>query len=262
MSNLKLKSRIEAYQELSDYKLLSRIPLIICVNGRSFSKVTSLLEKPYCVNFAECMFSTMLKLCTEIEGTIFAYQNNDEIVIIARNDQTTETNPWYDNKIQKISSVTASIATLHFNRCISNMELNYLNDPIFTASIFTVPNIVEAINTIIYKQQKNFHNSIQLACFYELLNKKYDKETIKEMLIGLSIDDKIDLLSQECNIDFNQYPISFRRGAACYKVPKLEGQVLKNKWFLNKEPPIFAKEQSFLSNIFKHGCDIFRSSDI
>ena len=256
MSN-KLRDRIESYQDSSDQKLLARVPVIICINGRGFGKGTELLDKPYCPKFAECILSTTLRLCNDIEGALFAYQHNDEIVVIARNDQSPETTPWYDNRIQKISSITASIATLHFNRCASTIDLNLVGEAVFTSQVFAVPNIAEAINTMVYKQQRNFHTSIQFACFYELL-KKYDKHNIKEMLSGLSIDEKIDLLHQECGIDFNNYPTHFRRGGACYKVPKVTGDTMKNKWVVNPELPIFTKDQSFLSNIFKNGVDIFR----
>jgi tRNA(His) guanylyltransferase len=263
MSNLKLKDRIVSYQEASDYKLLPRLPLIITVNGRAFSKGTGLLDKPYCSKFAECIFSTTLRLCSEVEGALFGYQHNDEIVIVARNDQSPETTPWYDNRVQKICSVTSSIATMHFNNCATTIDLNLMGEPVFTSQVFAAPNLAEAINTIIYKQQSNFHTSIQFACFYELLNKKYDKHTIKEMLSGLSIDDKINLLQQECGVDFNGYPAPFRRGIACYKVPTIvEGDVMKNKWFVNQDIPIFTREQSFLSNIFKNGADIFRKGNL
>ena len=226
----KLKDRIDSYTESSDYKILNKLPIIITINGRAFSKLTSLIEKPYCTKFAEGMLSTTLKLCSEIDGAIFGYQHNDEITIIARNDQSQDTEPWYDNKIQKICSVTASIATSHFKNYIQSTEINIIGDPIFTSHVSVTPNIIEAINTIIYKQQQNFHTSIQFACLYELL-KKYDKYTIKEMIGGLSVDEKIDLLNQECEIDFNQYHHSFRRGSACYKVPKIaESGTVKNKW--------------------------------
>lgn len=261
MSN-KLKDRIEVYQNSSDYKLLPRVPLILSVNGRGFSKITSLLDKPYCEKFGECINNTMLRLCTDIEGVIFGYQHNDEIVLVIRNDQNPDTLPWYDNSIQKICSVTSSIASLHFNKCAATIDLNVMSEPVFTSQIFAVPNIAEAINAIVFKQQHNFHTSIQFACFYELL-KKYDKNTIKEMLSGLSIDERIDLLRQESDIDFNNYSAVFRRGAACYKVPKIvEGGNIKNKWFINQELPIFTKEQSFLSNIFKNGADIFRQESL
>lgn len=203
------------------------------------------------------MVSTMLRLCTDIEGALFGYQHNDEIIIVARNDQSNDTTPWYDNKLQKICSVTSAIAAMHFNDCASAAELDVTGDPIFTSQVFTVPTIAEAVNTLIYKQQQNFHTSIQFACLYELI-KKYDKNNIKEMMSGLNVDEKIDLLAQESDVDFNKYPLSFRRGVAAYKVPIVHGESMRNKWHINTEPPIFTKDQSFLSNIFKNGADIFR----
>jgi len=255
-----LKDRIEFYQKLVDPHIMPRLPIIIGINGRSFSKITSFLDKPYCPKLAECMLSTTLRLCSDIEGALFAYQHNDEITVVARNDQNPDTVPWYDNNIQKICSITASIATMHFNDCATKIELNLTADPVFTSQVFGVPTISEAINTVIYRQQHNFQTSIQFASHYELL-KKYDKNTIKEMLAGLNVDEKIGLLQQECGIDFHQMPQAFRRGVACYKVPKLVDGVVKNKWMLNTELPIFTKDQSFLSNIFKNGADIFRKEN-
>ena len=257
MSN-KLSNRIESYQQVTDCKIMNRLPIIICINGRGFAKATQLLDKPYCPKFAECMLSTMLKLCSQVEGATFAYHQNDEIIIVARNDQNNDTTAWYDNKVQKICSVTSSIATLHFNECVSKLQLNMTGDEsIFTSQVFAVPNVSEAINAIIYKQQQNFFISIQSACLYNLLN-KYDKNSIRDMLNGLTIDEKIDLLYQECNINFNDYPLEFRRGTAAYKIPKIIDGTMKNKWHLDSELPIFTKDASFLSNLFKHGSDIFR----
>lgn len=258
-----LKQRIDAYQELSDYKIMNRVPLITVINGRAFSKLTSLIEKPYCIKFAEGMLSATLKLCMEIEGALFAYQFNDEIVIVSRNDQTLETEPWYDNRVQKIASITASLATLHFKNYLGGSELELIGDPLFTSHVFPVPTIGEAINAIICKQQENLYKTIQFTCFYSLL-KKYDKNTVKEMLTGLAADEKIALLHQECGINFNKdLPLSFRRGVACYKVPQImDGEVVKSKWNLNTELPIFVKDQGFLNNLFKNGIDLFRKENI
>jgi tRNA(His) 5'-end guanylyltransferase len=258
MSSLKLKDRIALYENATDYKLLGRVPIIICINGRSFSKITSIIDKPYCEKFAECMYSTALRLAMEVEGSVFSYCFCDEIVIVARNDQSIETNFWYDNRIQKISSVTASIATLHFNNCATALDLNLIGDAVFISNTFVVPNITEAINVIVSKQQLSFQKSLHFACLYELLKKQYDKNDIKEMIQGTSSDDKINLLQQECNIDYNNYPIAYRRGIACYRQPKLIDGKLKHKWSINMEIPIFTKEQSFLFNIFHGGTDIIR----
>jgi len=258
---MKLKDRIESYQSVTDHRLMARVPIIVSVNGRAFSRLTQLIDKPFCPKFSECIVSTMLRLCSDVDGTLFAYQYNDEINLVVRNDQSPDTAPWCDNRLQKICSLTSSIATVHFNDCATTIKLDLTGDPTFTSQVFTVPNVAEAINAIVYKQQHNFHTSIQFACFYELL-KKYDRPTIKEMLRELSVDEKIDLLHQECHVDFNDYSEAFRRGVACYKVPKLIDGAVKNKWFINNELPIFTKEQSFLSNIFKNGADIFRQESL
>jgi tRNA(His) guanylyltransferase len=243
----KLKDRIASYRDVSDYKLLNKLPIVLVVNGRAFSKNTALLDKPYDERLSECMLSTALKLCSEIDGAVFAYQYSDEIVIAIRNDQNSDTNSWYNGRVQKISSITASIATSHFTKCADKIKLNITADPTFTSEAFALPNMVELSNAMIFKQQQNYYSSIQNACFYELLN-QYDKNAIKDMLSGLSVDEKIDLLHQECKIDFNNYPVVFRRGAAVYKTSKLD--VSKSKWNINLDLPIFTKDTNFLKNIF------------
>ena len=83
------------------------------------------------------------------------------------------------------------------------------------------------------------------------------------MLLNLSIDEKINLLSQECDIDFNRYPNAFKRGIACYRSQKvMEDGTVKNKWTQNLNIPIFSKDQAFLSNLFKNGFDIFRKESL
>jgi len=250
-----LKNRIENYFLSTDYSLLPRVPIIIYINGKSFSKLTSMLKKPYCEKFAEAMQSTMLKLCVEVEGTVFAYQFSDEIILISRNDQSERTSPWFDNKLQKICSATSAIATNHFSNVSSDLDL--LGEAIFLSHIFAVPSVSEAANVIISKQQQNFYVSVQSACFYELV-KYHNKNDVSQMLKDLSIDEMIDLLVEECNIDFNSMDIAFRMGTAAYRTPKIIDGIIKNKWIINNELPILAKEQDFLINIIRGGNDIYR----
>jgi tRNA(His) guanylyltransferase len=124
----KLKTRIVSYQDATDYKLLNRLPIIISINGRNFNKITSLIKKPYDEVLAECLLSIALKLCSEIDGALFSFQHNDEIVIAIRNDQSIDITSYYDNRIQKICSATASIATSHFIKCVNKTNLNLIGD--------------------------------------------------------------------------------------------------------------------------------------
>ncbi len=79
----------------------------------------------------------------------------------------------------------------------------------------------------------------------------------------LELKTEINLLNQECGINFNDYPAAFRRGVACYRAPTVVNyqgeETLKNKWLLDLEIPIFTKEHSFLGHILKTGNDIFRN---
>lgn len=249
----KLIDRINGYISTSNYKLLNKLPVIITVNGRSFSKTTSLLEKPYCSQFMEALCATASRLIQEIDGVVFAYCFSDEIVIIARNDQNNDTISWCDNIIQKIVSIVSAISTLYFNNYASSINLN-IGEAIFQTNAFMVPNITEAINTLIFKQQHNLQESVQQACFYEFLKKGMNKNEIKEMTNGVSREEKINLLQQECKVSFNNYPSAFRYGVACYKKPQIieyEGQeIIKNKWFLDVDLPLFTKN-SFLQDILK-----------
>lgn len=257
-----LRERIQSYESISDYKLISKLPLIIIINGRSFKKTTSLLTKPFSSDFIEIIGAVMIKLAQEIDGSTFLYSFNDEIVVVSRNDQNIDTNPWYDNRIQKIVSASASIATCEFNKIAKIKELPSVGDSIFTSHAFVVPNVTEAINVLIAKQQQAFHAALHLACFYELI-KKYEPDIVKQTLNEKTPQAKAEILFEECNIDFNNYPLPFRRGAACYRVPRViateTGEEIKNKLTIDTELPLFTKDHDFLSNIFRTGRDIFRA---
>ena len=170
-----LRERIQSYQDISDYKLLAKLPVITIINGRQFKKLTSLLNKPFDIIFFEVFTATAIKLFQEIDGSVFSYSFNDEIVIVSRNDQTIDTRPYYDNKIQKIVSATASIASIEFNKMAEAKGMQLFGDPIFTSKCFVVPHIGEAINTLIAKQQQCFHTALYQACFYFLV-KEHDPE--------------------------------------------------------------------------------------
>lgn len=248
-----LKHRILEYQNCYKYKISPKLPIIFTLNGRNFSKITQNLTKPYSSELNDCLSSTLLRLCTEIEGAIFGYSYNDELVIIVKNESTC----WYDNDIQKLSSVTSSIATIHFNNMAINTELDFTTDAIFTSEVIAVPNLNEALNFLIFKQQNNFHISLNFACYYELLKNNTENEVLNK-LTNITMEDKIEFLKEECNIEYMNYPSQFRRGVCAYKSPKLINGILKNKWNIDNDTVLFSKEQEFILNILKSGADILR----
>jgi len=249
-----LKDRILTYESVSDFKLTRKLPIIISLNGRGFRKTTSILHKPYSEDFIEIMGQTLIRLASEIEGAVFLYSFNDEINIICRNDQTLDSEPWYDNNIQKIISASASIASIAFFTAAQNKNIKLLGEPIFLSKAFIVPSLTEAINYFIAKQHQASHIAISMACFYELL-KIYNAEKVLKITKNLTITEKYDLLMKECDVDLQSFPLAFWRGVACYRAPKLMktdfGEEIKYKLTINDALPFFNKDQIFLANILK-----------
>lgn len=257
-----LSDRIRSYQDLSDIQLMKRLPIVIILNGRSFNKLTSLLEKPFSTDFAQLMISSMVKLCLEIDGIIFAYTFNDNIVLALRNDQTETTDAWYNNRIQSMVSAAASLATLEFNKIKNTKDINLLGDAIFTGKVFAVPDLMELTNTIIHMQHNCFHKALSQSCFYELL-KIHPPEYVKKLLSGKTPKEKSEILFNECKIDFNDYPLAFKRGVAAYRVPKLNTNTnqIKKKITINDELPLFTQSKDWIFDIFKNGADIIKLED-
>lgn len=255
-----LKDRIDSYRASTNHLVLPRLPLILTINGKGFSKLTSLLEKPEDTKLSQCFHSTAIRLCSEIEGAVFAFHFNDEIVILMRTDQTQDTSPWMNGNIKKIVSFASSLATSHFDDCVSSIGLNLSGDPLFLVDLFQVPDLVEAENVFVFKQQGNFFLGLQFACLYELMERGFDKEEVKEMLIKFpTIEEKVELLREKCGIDFENYSKSFKNGSGIYKAPRLDGRgLIKQSWVIDDKLPIFTEEPDFLRGIIEGGKDVWR----
>lgn len=249
-----LKDRMLNYEAVSDYKLTCKLPVIITLNGRSFRKITSLLDKPYSEIFVEIMGQTLIRLASEIEGAVFLYSFNDQIVIICRNDQQLQTEAWYNNYIQDIISSCASIASISFFTAAQKKGIKLLGEPIFIGNTFVVPNITEAINYLIYAQHQASQTAIDMATFYELL-RIHPTEKVLQMTKHLTIDEKYNLLMKTGDVDLQSWPLAFWRGFACYRTSQLTktnfGEEIKYKLTINDQLPFFDKDKEFLCNILK-----------
>ena len=67
------------------------------------------------------MRDTALALVKESTGCVLGYMQSDEISLILRNDQSLESEPFLDNRVQKIVSILASMATGWFNKFLLSL---------------------------------------------------------------------------------------------------------------------------------------------
>lgn len=103
------------YETISKYRLTRRMPVIIRIDGRSFHTYTRGFQKPFDPILMKSMQKTMQSLCENIQGVSAAYTQSDEISLLLVDYNNLNSQAWFDNEVQKICSISASMATKTFN---------------------------------------------------------------------------------------------------------------------------------------------------
>ena len=111
---MKLSDRMKKYEDAYRSYLPSNLPVIIRVDGKSFSKLTSKLVKPWDLNFNKLMEKVAIKLCKNIQNAKIAYVQSDEISVLLNSYESTDTSAWFDNCLTKMVSVSAAQAASCF----------------------------------------------------------------------------------------------------------------------------------------------------
>ena len=242
----------ENYENRAKTQLLRRIPVIIRLDGKAFHTFTRGFKKPFDDILIEAMQQTMLTLCKEIQGCVLGYTQSDEITLVLTDYKKLETSAWFDYDVQKICSVSASIATLAFNRSfakqcklyapshstdINNAHINSIyNGALFDSRCFNVPK-EEVTNCILWRQQDAIRNSINSVGQANFSHKE---------LQGLSTDQILGKLLEEKQIDWNKLPVHLQRGSCCIK-REVDGVY---SWFIDTEIPIFKGEsRNYIENL-------------
>lgn len=228
----------ENYENRAKTQLLRRTPVIIRLDGKAFHTFTKDFDKPFDDIIIKTMQQTMLALCKSIQGCVLGYTQSDEITLVLNDYAKLETSAWFDYDVQKVCSVSASIATLEFNENYTQiLQRKNIFPPDFRALVrgalfdsrcFNIPK-EEVANCILWRQQDAIRNSINSVGQAHFLHKE---------LQGLSTKQVLDKLLKEKNINWNDLPIYLQRGSCCIKKEVSE----LNSWFIDTEIPIFKGE--------------------
>lgn len=260
MSNKKdsLGDRMKAnYENRAKTYLVRRMPVIIRLDGKAFHTFTRGLKKPYDEIFHNTMNETMKYLCENIQGCKLGYTQSDEITLLLTDYDTLTTDAWFDNNVQKICSVSASMATMAFNKffrqglsdyCDAMMALqdfdlkdkyldalyNKLDIAMFDSRCFNIP-VEEVTNCFIWRQNDATRNAIRMLGYCH-----YSSKAIE----NVSNDQLQDMLMTQKGINFNDMPTEFKRGVCCRRDED-------GKWVLDKEIPVFTQDRDYVGNTFK-----------
>lgn len=230
----------ENYENRAKTQLLRRTPVIIRVDGKAFHTFTRGFKKPFDDILTEAMQQTMLALCKGIQGCVLGYTQSDEITLILTDYKKLETAAWFDYDIQKVCSVSASIATLAFDRCfldilrqrdipLEDVHVDASNKgALFDSRCFNVPK-EEVTNCVLWRQQDAIRNSINSVGQANFSHKE---------LQGLSTSQVLEKLLKEKQVDWNSLPIHLQRGSCCIK-REVAGTTT---WITDNEIPIFIGE--------------------
>lgn len=256
-----LQQRQLLYENSYSQNIIPKIPVIIKIDGRSFSRSTKHVQKPFCKKTSVMLNNTMINLAKKIDGTLCAYQYSDKIILVLRNDRSLDETPWFGNDVQSICSATASMSTYEFLNQLWDLEEppSLEGDLSFKVNVFGVPNIKEAINYLIYRQHRCFKYSVGEAVKAALFP-RYGKET-NVFLEDKNLDERKEIL-KDSGFDFESLPSAFRNGTIAYLAPEFietnQGQITRRKWLLDFDFPLFENSHERLHTILATGGDIFR----
>jgi tRNA(His) 5'-end guanylyltransferase len=243
-----LGTRMKGYEATSQNTLLRRMPVIIRIDGKAFHTFTKRLKHvdpsvsvtPFSTKLHSIMDATMVALYMNTQTCVFGYTQSDEISLLLRDWDNFETQQWFGGNVQKMTSVSASIATAAFNLmygkdieqpdCFSDCAL-------FDARVYNLPK-EEVTNYFIWRQQDASRNSVQMLGHYHFSQKE---------MHGKNNSQVQDMLMLEKGVNWNDLPTWMKRGSCVRQAPGWSGAMSSPGYFVDNEIPIFTQDRYYVN---------------
>ena len=200
-----LGDRMKAYENVeTSQKFPPNSYLYIRLDGRSFSKFTKGLSRPYDERMSKLMQDTTEYLVKNFQ-CVLGYTQSDEISLVLKNSY--ETPCIFEGKKQKLISILASSASAFFNANLSEVipEKDPLKTsiyPSFDCRIFSIPKN-EVLNSFLWREYDAIKNSVSMAAHHYFSHKDLQK---------CNRDLMKDMLKTQKNIIWDDYPSFFKTG--------------------------------------------------
>lgn len=252
-----LGDRMKSYENISRSYLIRRLPVIIRLDGKAFHTFTRGFKRPFDDILMETMWETAKYLCENIQGCKVAYTQSDEISLLLTDYEKINTCAWFDNNIQKMVSISASMTTLAFNKIFRNKvhmldhvvrheDIGYFYKleekfdlAMFDSRVFTLPK-EEVVNYFIWRQQDATRNSIQMVGQASFSHKELHKK---------SCNDIQEMLHQEKNINWDDISTCKKRGVCIIREQyglNNEQSTLRTRWVVSPDIPIFTQDRNYI----------------
>jgi len=207
MDKTSLGDRMKNYENISRKYLIKRIPVIIRVDGRTFSSYTHGCTKPFDQHIMNAMSNSAINVANGMQGFKAAYIQSDEASFLITDYDSIHSQGWFGYNHSKIISISASLMTAYFNK---SMELSNTYGwstsrvALFDSRAFNIPR-EEVVNYFLFRSQDWHRNSVQMYArsvfsHNELKNK--NQIDMLSMLSDKGYDWKEDLTDREKNGTF------------------------------------------------------------
>lgn len=227
-----LSGRMVEYEKCAATKLPVNMPIIMRLDGRAFHTFTRNFKKPFDSKFMTMMNQVGLALVEEINNARLAYLQSDEISILIYNKIHSDT--WFGNNVQKMTSVSASLASCEAIKNLDLMGIDHEN-VMFDSRVFTIPE-KDVANYFVWRQRDWERNSLhmQARAFYsqkELQGK--NKAAMHEML-------------HEKDFNWNDLKTHWKRGRCILQKDVRKEIVIRSQWKFDNSIPIFTKDRAYI----------------
>ena len=243
----------EFYEQVPKTRLVRRMPVAIRIDGKAFHTFTQGFQKPFDKVLIQSMQETTKYLCENVQGCVLGYTQSDEITLILVDYQKLTSSAWFDYEVQKLCSISASMATMAFNKFFEANVKNYIRNimpniltplaetymkaaekgAMFDARCFNIPK-EEVTNLIYWRQLDATRNSIQMVGQANFSHKELQNKTCNMIQ---------DMLHEQKGINWNDYPTVCKRGSACIYTEYANMNGSHNSgWIIDKEMPILKGE--------------------
>lgn len=208
--NDELGDRMKAYERVeTSRKYTPNEPIVVRLDGRAFSTFTRGMDKPFDRKMTQVMQDVTAHLVEKTHAVI-GYTQSDEITLLFRGysngviQPVGATQPIFGGKLFKLHSVFASMATSKF--VLAAME--HWPDkvkrivPNFDCRVFSVPNEVEAVNALIWRENDASRNAVQSIAQAHFSHRECQfKKT-----------DELEGMLLEADVRVSDYPVANRYG--------------------------------------------------
>lgn len=246
-AEMSLGDRMKYYEKTNSPQLISRCPVILRCDGRSWHTFCRQFNKPYDLDLINLLNEAAIALCEEIQGAKLAFIQSDEISILITDYDTLYQSPWFGYKGYKMTSISAAQVSVRFYRRFiyhlikqvgTNLEgaLEILADDsketMFDSRVYNLPED-EVCNYFIWRQQDWTRNSIQMLSRSLYSQKQLQNKNTKQLQ---------EMCFQKGH-NWNDLPTFIKRGRCIvYK---------DSKWQVDNEIPIFTQDRAYIENLLK-----------